>query len=195
MANVSRPRGAVPVKMKNGSPWNGMANLYFIPSTDGTAVYVGDFVKLAGSASTDGYATVTRAAAADALVGVVIGFRVNPGDLNLSGSYRAASTDRYALVVDDPDVVFEIQEDAVGGALAVTDISLNADFVATAGSSTTGRSAEQLDTSTKATTAALPLKILGFVDRVDNEIGSSNAKVLVLINNHQRGSSTGTAGV
>jgi hypothetical protein len=195
MANVSRINGFNPVKMKNGAPWNGMANLYFIPSSDGTATFVGDAVKLAGSASTDGYPTVAQAAATNPVLGVVIGFKVNPSDLNLSGSYRAASTDRYVLVVDDPDVVFEVQEDAVGGALAVTDIGLNAEIVVGSGSTTTGKSGMQLDTSTKATTATLVLKTLGFVDRVDNEIGSANSKVLVLINNHQRGSSTGTAGV
>lgn len=195
MANVSRVNGLRPVKHLNGSAYNGQANLYYIPASDGTAVGTGDLVKLAGSASADGYATVAQAAAGDASIGAVVGFVVDPSNLNQVAQYRAASTARYAIVADSPDIVFEVQEDAVGGALAVTAVGLNANTIVAAPSSTTGLSGMQLDTSTAATTATLQLKILGFSTRQDNEIGVANAKVLVSINNHQYGSSTGTAGV
>jgi hypothetical protein len=192
MANKSF-KGFRPVKRK-GDEYAGDCNLYFIPSTDGTAVFKGDVVKLAGSASADGYATVAQAAANDVPVGVVVGFRVDPTNLNLSGSYRAASTNRYVLVADDPDLICEVQEDAVGGALAVTDVGNNADIVVGSGSTTTGFSAMELDTSTKNTTNTLPLQILGFVDRPDNEIGVANAKVLVKFNAHAYKATTGTTG-
>jgi hypothetical protein len=52
-----------------------------------------------------------------------------------------------------------------------------------------------LDAATVATTATLPLKIVGFSQRVDNEVGNASAKVLVKLNNHQFNSGTGTAGV
>lgn len=195
MANVSRVWGLRPVKHLNGSPYNGQYNLYHVPASDGTAMFAGDLVKLAGSASTDGYATVAQSAATNPSIGVVVGFVVDPANLNTPSQYRAASTARYVMVCDATDVVYEVQEDAVGGALAVGDIGLNADVVVAAGSTTTGQSGMQLDTSTKATTATLVLKILGFVNRPDNEIGSANAKVWVTINNHQLGAHTGTAGV
>lgn len=195
MANVSRVWGFRPVKHLNGSPYNGQFNLYFVPASDGTAMFAGDLVKLAGSASADGYPTVAQGTASAAAVGVVVGFVVDPANLNTPGGYRAASTARYAMVADATDVVYEVQEDAVGGALAVADVGLNADVVVGAGSTSTGQSGMQLDTSTKATTATLPLKILGFVNRPDNEIGSANAKVWVTINNHQLGAGTGAAGV
>lgn len=194
MANTDRVNGLKPVKYLNGAAWNGQANEYFIPSSDSTAVFVGDLVKLAGSASTDGVPTVAQCAAGDASIGVVVGFRVDPTNLN-TPIYRAASTNRYVLVADDPKTVFEIQEDGVGGALAVTNVGQNADVVVAAGSTTTGASGMELDSSTAATTATLVLKILGFSRREDNTIGSANAKVLVVINNHQYGSHTGTAGV
>ena len=54
----------------------------------------------------------------------------------------------------------------------------------------TGLSAAQLDTSTKATTNTLQLRILGFSQRVDNAIGA-NAKVLVQINLHSFKNLTG----
>ena len=50
------------------------------------------------------------------------------------------------------------------------------------------------DIESKLTTATLQVRILGLVDREDNEVGV-NAKLLVKINNHQYGSHTGTAGV
>lgn len=195
MANVSRVNGFRAVKHVNGSNYNGASNWYFVPATDGTALARGDLVKLAGSASTDGYATITKATTSGACVGVVAGFLTDYSNLAIPDQYRAASTARYALVIDSPDVVFEAQEDAVGGALAVTDIGLNVDFIDAGVSTTTGASGMQVDTSTKAATATLPLKLMGFVNRVDNEIGSANAKVLVVINNHQLASGTGTAGV
>jgi hypothetical protein len=195
MANVSRVNGLRPVKHLNGSAYNGQTNLYYVPASDGTAMGVGDLVKLAGSASADGYATVAQSAAGDASVGVVVGFVVDLSNLNQVAQYRTASTARYVLVADATDIVYEVQEDAVGGALAVTAVGLNANVVVAAPSATTGLSGMQLDSSTAATTATLNLKILGFSTRQDNEIGVANAKVLVTINNHQFGSSTGTAGV
>lgn len=194
MANLDRVNGARPVKHRNGSPYNGQVTQYYIPSSDSTAVFVGDFVKLAGGASTDGYSTVAQAAAGDPVIGVVVGFRADPADLN-TPVYRRASTARYALVADSPDLIYEIQCDDVGSTVAAADVGLNANFVVAAGSTSTGASGMELDSSTKATTATLPLKILSVVDRVDNELGVANQKVLVSINNHQFGSHTGTAGV
>jgi len=79
MANTDTPFGFKPVKHLNGSPWNGKANVYYIPSTDNTAVFVGDAVKGAGAADTTGkYPTVTQATAGAAVIGVVIGFGDNP---------------------------------------------------------------------------------------------------------------------
>lgn len=193
MANTSRINGFKPVKYHSGAPWNGQATLYYIPSTDGTAVYPGDVVKLAGSSDTDGKAgTVTLAAAGDAVVGVVVGFLPDPTNLNVDGLGRAASTNRYCWVVDDPDVVFEVE--ASNGTPAVTDVNLNANHAVGTPDTTFDRSGAYIDFGTEATTATLTFKILGFVARPDNEVGAS-AKLLVKINNHQYGSHTGTAGV
>lgn len=195
MANANRASGLRPVKHTNGSAWNGQSNLYFVPATDASPMGIGDLVSLAGSASPDGYATVAKTAVGAATIGVIVGFYVDVTNLNNPGAYRPASTARYAMVVDAPDTIFEAQEDAVGGALAVTDVGLNVDFITGSPNTTTGLSVTQLDTSTKAATATLPLKIIGFVNRPDNEIGTANAKVWVQINNHQLNSGTGSAGV
>jgi hypothetical protein len=190
MANTSAPRGLVPVRHRSGAPYNGAANLYFVPATDGTALFIGDPVIVAGSADTSGIPTIGIATAAGGayVSGVVVGFVPDPTNLELKN--RTASTARYVFVCDDPDVIFEIQEDAVGGALAAVDVGLNADLIAGTGSTTTGQSGWQLDTSTKATTNTLQLRIVRFVQRSDNDI-SANAKVEVAINLHQTRNLTG----
>jgi len=187
MANSDTVKGLKPIRHRNGAPYNGAANRYYIPASDGTAVYVGDAVKSAGSADADGVPTVAQAAAGDAIRGVVVA--VEP-ETNDSTIYRVASTARYVYVADDPDLVFEIQEDSVGGALAATDVGNNADLIVASGSTDTGFSGMELDSSTKATTTA-QLRILRLVPRPDNSIGA-NAKWEVMINEHELSSTTGT---
>lgn len=207
MANVSKVNGFRPVKHLNGSPYNGQTNIYFAAGT----MYVGDLVKLSGTADASGTApsvVVSTAAGdtatGDASVGVVVGkvvTKLDPvtgkmtnGSIALDTPQTIAAND-YVLVADSPDLIFEIQEDGVGGAMAITDVGNNVNFIDGGGSSTTGASGMQVDTSTKATTANLVLKIRGFAARPDNEVGSANAKVLVSINKHQLGDGTGSAGV
>lgn len=198
MPNTSRVQGARPTKYLNGAAWNGQANLYFIPSGDGTATFVGDFVKMDGTGdpvasggNALGVPSCIQAAATNALVGVIVAFLPNQTNLN-SPQYRLASTGRYCWVVDDPAVIFEIQ--ASNGTPAVGDVNNNVNIAVAAGSTTTGQSGMTADVATILTTATLPLRIMGFSQRADNEIAAS-AKYLVKINNHQLGSSTGVAGV
>lgn len=195
MANTNKPFGLRPAKYLNGSPWNGQANLYYCSATNATAIYVGDLVRYdttnggsLGTTKFPGQPAITRFAAADTNVrGVVVGFLPEPDfsqDPNASYArkYRVASTERWALVADDPAILFEIQEVNSGTALTVTEIGLNADVVATAGSTTTGISAMVLDNTTEAATTTLPLKIVASVLKEDNEYGSIGQRWLVKMN-------------
>lgn len=193
MANVSRINGFRPVKHLNGSPFNGQVNKYSTTTGDSTSIFVGDLVTIQGTADADGVMNVEQADANDVCVGVVLS--VEPDPTNLQLNYRAGSTARYVYVADAPDLVMEVQEDAVGGALAVASVGLNANFVVGTGSTVTGQSAMQLDTNTADTTNTLPLAIIGFVQRADNEPGVANAKVLVTFNTHQYKGTTGAAGI
>ena len=196
MPNANIATGLRPVRYASGAPYNGAANTYFVPASDGTALFIGDPVILAGDAdAATGWPTITRATAAAAgrITGVVVGFTPTPSII--TNGYRLASVAAYALVSDDPDLLFEIQEDAVGGALATASIGLNADLIAAAGSAVTKRSGFMLDTSTAATTATLQLRIERFVNRADNEIGTANAKVLVRLNLPTQTGAAGSTGV
>lgn len=199
MPNVSRPNGFRPVKYQNGSPWNGAVRLYAIPAADATATFVGDLVKLHSGDTTDvvNFPTVIRAAASDALIGVVVGFVPDYANLN-AAPFRAASTLRIAMVADDPNLLFEAEEDGAVDPLELQDLGHNVNFVATAGSTVTGQSGMVIDSDTHAVTATLPLKLMEAKRAADNEIlvdGQAATRWIVKINNHQLGSSTGTAGV
>lgn len=197
MANVSRINGFRPVKYLNGAPWNGQVTRYSIPASDGTAVFVGDLVKLHATADANGIRGVIQAATSDAVVGVVVGFESDMKDLD-TPQYRRVSTARYALVVDDPAVLFEAQEDGDTDPLEDIDAGQNVNFVVGAGSTATGTSGMQIDSDTHGTGATLPLKLIEIAQRPDNEIvsgGQANTRWIVKINNHQLASGTGTLGV
>lgn len=180
MANVDSPYGLRPVRERDGSPYSGAANTYYVPATDATALFVGDPVILAGSADESGVApTVTRATAGatNRITGVVVGFQPNPAFVPFG--YRPASTEMYVLVADDPDIEYAIQADADG--IAAAQIGLNANLTADAGSTATKRSGFYLDGSTPAADATFQLRVLGLEPQINNEVGAY-ADVLVRIN-------------
>lgn len=195
MANSDTPFGLRPVMHKSGAPYNASGTPYYIPSSYGTALYIGDPVVKTGTSNTANVsvagvgswgvgmlAEINRATVGDGNVisGVIVGFA---GDQN-SKRYNPASTERVAFVCDDPDVLFEIQAD---GTIAATDIGLNAVLIAThAGSNATGYSGMELDTTSDvpAADASNQLLIKRIANTVGNDPAAANVKVLVQINNH-----------
>jgi hypothetical protein len=124
------------------------------------------------------------------VIGVIVG--VDPllgagADGRDSTLYRAASTARYVYVADDPNLLFEVQEDSDGGALAAADVRNTADLTGfTSGSTNTGFSSIEIDSSTKtaAGDGTEDVQIVRLANRPDNAIGT-NAKWLVRLNNHE----------
>mgnify|MGYP003436206611 FL=1 len=194
MPNANIATGLTPKRYRGGAPFVGPLRRYVHLAADSTALYIGDPVILSGTADADGTPSVIRATAASAgrITGVVVGFEPN-ATINAAG-YGAASTLFYPLVCDDPAVLYEIQEDSVGGALAVTSVGLNADLIAAAGNNATKQSGFMLDSSTAATTATLQLRVVQLEQRADNEIGA-NAKWLVAINLPTETGAAGSTGV
>ena len=221
MSYAVRGGGLRPVKYLNGAAWNGQFRPYVVPVGDATALFVGDPVVIdtTGDASgSTGLPSCIRATAgSNPVTGVVVGFAPIDGSVVLGGDFmsggsltldtpqfRAAATRRIVYVTDDPNLLYEIEEDN-SSSLTFQDINLNAAFsLATPGSTTTGQSNCVLNSSTKATTAALNLKIMGLIRRADNDFFSSanntstnvfsNPRFLVKINNHSY-VSTGVVGV
>lgn len=193
MSNCDRISGFKPVKHLNGNPWNGKARMYYIPATDGTAMFIGDAVKSAGSADASGkYPTVAQAAAGNAIRGVVVGFCDQPyvalDTTNLDRAYRPADTAMYCLVVDDPDVIFEVQEDNDGNDMTADMVGLSTDIAVGSGDTSSGKSGMELDSSDTATGAG-QCKILGVSNKEDNALGTY-CKWDVLIIEHEMRLST-----
>jgi len=191
MANTSRINGFKPVKHLTGAPYNGQFNIYEVIAADATAVFVGDLVQLVAGTTTEGYPSVgvvatTQLTTGSGVVGAVVGFVVDPTALN-TPQYRAASTKRLVKVADAPDLVFEVQD---GGTVPCTAalIGANTGYTIGSGSTTTGTSAATTGATVPATTVTLPLKILGVVQRPDNEAYAASQKLLVKINVHAYGS-------
>jgi len=129
-----------------------------------------------------------------------IGGKMSTGSTTLDTPQYAAATAavvKYIMVADDPNLIMEVQEDADTSTVAVTQLGLNFNFVVGSGSTTTGTSAMQLDSNTGNTTNTLPLKLVGFARRVDNDLADASGykKCLVKFNAHQYVSHTGSTGV
>lgn len=94
-----------------------------------------------------------------------------------------------AYVADDPNQLFVVAADAslTNRATALATVFANADLGTSArtGSTDTGRSNSQIDVDSIATTATLPLRIVGLTDDVaNNDWASAGAHLLVRINAH-----------
>jgi hypothetical protein len=167
MANVDRPSGFVPYG----------PILRVRPYKAKVEVFQGDMVnRKAGSSDTDGKLECEPGDASEAQLGVAL---------------NHAAIGETVLVADHPDQEFMGQAD--DGSIATNaDIGLNYDLLATNGSGS--QSAHEIDASTKATTATLPLKVLRLVPSPDNAIGA-NCKCILKINNHQLAGGTGVVGV
>lgn len=190
MANVNKAFGLRPLGNLSASGSQKQYG-YEIADNQAGAIFQGDLVTLK-----DGYILQFDPASHTAAVGVFNGCNYidpttgkptwknyYPGGVNITQGKIIAD------VIDDPNQLFIIQND---GTSAVTDYGLNADIVIGTGNTTTGVSANVLDTSSIATTAALNLKIVGLWDTPNNSVGA-NAVVVVKINEHLYGSA-GVAG-
>lgn len=183
---TNAPKGLQPVRKLDGSAWTSSLNSYQIESTYASTIFTGDPVTV----GSDGY--LARGVAGSPIVGVFMGVKYidssnvakfqafwpgNPGVL--TGSTVQA------LVIDDPNVVYTIQEtDGSGNAgtpLALADRGLNVNFLYTAGSTATGQSAVSLNNATEADTISLNLKIIDLDPTPGNVVGSF-ANWLVTIN-------------
>jgi hypothetical protein len=190
MANVDKAFGLRPLGNLSASGSQKQYG-YEIADNQSGAIYQGDLVTLK-----DGYILQFDPSSHTAAVGVFNGCNYTdpttgkptwsnyyPGSVNITQGKIIAE------VLDDPNQLFLIQND---GTSAVANYGKNADIVVGTGSTTTGVSANEISTTTIATTAALNLKIVGLWDVPGNSVGA-NAVVVVKINEHLYGSA-GVAG-
>lgn len=193
MANLNAPRGLVPVRYLDGSAWNGATNMYYIPSTDGSAYSPGDMVKSAAVSDGNGVMGIQKALGTDTIRGVIVGFLQSPPygtsllapslDLTLQNIPAVKTKAYYALVVDDPTVMFEVMDDGLN-ILTGTAVNKNASMTVANPTPPGQNSATVLNTASVAVTQALNFRIMGLVQKDDNAFGQY-ARWLVRCNQHE----------
>lgn len=183
MANNDAAFGMRPTRMIGGAPYTGGQSRYRIAANYDTNIFQGDMV----AQVTGGGVEVHADGGTVPIVGVFNGCQYTDPTTSeqVYSNYYPASTnasDIIAFVIDDPNVVYEVQADA---AFPVADLFGNFDIVYTSsGSTVTGISGAELEVSTGATTATLPIKAIDIsTDPENSDVSSANTNVLVVIQN------------
>ena len=175
MSTTDKKHGFIPVKHLTGGAIR--SREYHVDSSNTPGIFIGDLVMI----ESDGNIAAATAAIGLPAIGVAVGVK----DANrkpIAAGYLAASTEGYVDVVDDPYVVFRVQEDGAGTSLFgdTTGIGATADHVAGTGSTSTGISGHTLNSdSTDA-----QLKVIGLYETSDNAWADTYTEILVLINEH-----------
>lgn len=188
MANKDAAFGLKPVRMMGGAPYSGGQSRYRIASGATTPIFQGDLV----TQLTAGVLGRHTATGTVPIVGVFNGVQYTDpttGEQVFNNYYPGsiAASDIIASVIDDPNVVFEVQADDT---FPVADLFGNFDIVdgSPVGDTKSGRSNTELDVTTGATTATLPLKCIDVSQDPNNDdVASSNTNVLCVIQNHIMG--------
>ena len=184
MANNDAAFGCRPVRMMGGGAYTGGQSRYRIASGATTPIYQGDLV----TQLTAGVIGRHAASGTVPIVGVFNGVSYTDpttGEQVFKNYYPGSisASDIIASVIDDPDVVFEVQADDT---FPVADLFGNFDIVdgSPVGDTKSGRSNLELDVTTGATTATLPLKAIDISEDPDNsDVASANTNVLCVIKN------------
>jgi len=190
MANVSEKFGLRPYRKLDGTPLVGAQNRYTIASNYGTAIFQGDLVQPTAAGNIERHTAGTS----DAVVGVFNGlFYTDP--TTQKPTYKnyypgsVVASDITAFVVDDPDAVFLMDADE---AFTRANLYANYSVTNTTGVTQTGISKVQLDVSATGTAATFVVQAIDISQDPDNsDTATSNANILVRINNHFYRSGTG----
>ena len=186
MANKDSAFGLRPIGKVGQNRDNQGLSEYDIAAS-ASAIYQNDPVEMAATG------TITVAAATDTLLGSLTGVFFTDASTSkptFANHLEASNTatDIKGFVADDPYERFEIQSD---DATAAADVGLNADIVYAAGSSPNYVSKVELDHS-DLKTATAQLRVLAISKDIENnEAGSANVNLVVMINEHFLKGTTG----
>ena len=186
MANKDSAFGLSPIGKVGQNRDNQGLSEYDIAAS-ASAIYQNDPVEMAATG------TITVAAATDTLLGSLTGVFFTDASTSkptFANHLEASNTatDIKGFVADDPYERFEIQSD---DATAAVDVGLNADIVYASGASPNFVSKVELDHS-DLKTATAQLRVLAISKDIENnEAGSANVNLVVMINEHFLKGTTG----
>jgi len=188
MANLNAPFGFSAIIYGTSGVNNQQQRVYYIPSTDTSAYYIGDVVKTISGSDANGTPAVAKCATGNTPRGVMTSILINnpnlPSiqgtnlDLTITSIPASKSADYYILVNDDPDQVYVIQGDST--TFVTTDMNKNASYTVAAPSQSNQLSATVLTGTTTSSTAVL--KIVGIEPIPGNALGPY-VRFMVMFNN------------
>jgi hypothetical protein len=189
MANANSPFGLKVVRHISG----GMTRVseYSIASGYSTDIFYGDVVEMTGTGK-----NIAKAAAANAdNLGVFKGCRyVDSQGRQVFSKYWPASTTAskiVALVVDDPNAVFEVQCDT----LAEADIGQLVDIHVGTGSTVTGVSGLYANVGGGTATTNMTLRLLELKPTPDNAYGAYAKAHVIFVEHVMKGVVAGVGGI
>ena len=177
--NQDAPFGLKPIGKVGQNRDNQGLSEYDIAAS-ASAIFQNDPVEMAATG------TITVAAATDTLLGSLNGVFFTDASTSkptFANHLKASNTatDIKGFVSDDPYERFEIQSDEN---TAAADVGLNADIVYASGATPNFVSKVELDHS-DLKTATAQLRVLGISKDIENnEAGSANVNLVVMINEH-----------
>jgi hypothetical protein len=188
MANINAPFGFSAYIYGTSGTNNQQQRVYYIPSTDTSAYYVGDVVYTVDGGDAQGTPAVAKCTSGQVPRGTVTGVLLanpnNPSiqgvnlDLTITSVPAAKNNAYYVFVNDDPDQAYLIQGDST--TFATTDLNKNASYTVAAPSQANQVSATVLTGTTTSSTAVL--KILGIEPISTNSLGPYT-RFIVVFNN------------
>ena len=192
MSNQLEKFGLRPYRKLDGTPLVGAQNRYTIAAGYGTAIFQGDLVRPLTSGNIERHTANTSYA----VVGVFNGVFYNDPTTqkptysnHYPGGITPTQGDITAFVVDDPDAVFLMDADE---AFTRADLFKNYSVSTAGGTTQTGISQVQLDVSVSGTAASYVVQAIDISQDPENsDVSTSNANILVRINNHFYRSGTG----
>ncbi len=196
MANIDQAKGFELIGYKNGQV-NGSINPYYIKSTYATQLVVGDPVTKTGTSNatevnqgslyrigTLPEINRTIVAVSSPLIGIIIGFEAIPDNAD-KGEYNPASTERVALVSDDPNALYRAQFDSATN-VGIGGVGENFGYVYDETADiVNGNSGAEIDGSSSTTAATTSFKFERFEGSGTNDPGLTHSKGIFSINNHQ----------
>jgi len=195
---VSAPYGLKPVNLIGGQVFAGGTRLMQIASGYATNIFYGDLVKRVA----DGTIELDNGTSTATPTGIFLGvsFTNSNGQVQQQQFYPASQSIKsgsqiFAVVADDPDTLFQVvscNATTVVTAMGITAIGSNVALIQNVGSTTTGNSAVAINTTTLATTPALPIRIIDVVrDTATGADAFVEFIVKININTHQYTTPTG----
>lgn len=194
MPALNAPYGMEPVQSITAAPNNLAIRQFNIDPANATAMYAGDVAKMLAT----GFVDKDVGTVANTPIGVFTGFEFT-GTVTkqrLQSTYYPGaaavipSEPVWAMVCDDPFMLFSVQGDAAFASLVLAQGALgaNASLVQTAGTAQFGRSRNSLSVSSLAVTATFPLRVIDFVRTPDNVLYNATTpqfvQFLVRLNTH-----------